>query len=143
MGIETTVLPDNVLRRMSPADRRVMGKAGLTAEEAREKAMARSERELQNTIANYLRLHGIWFDQDSMAHKRRGTKGAPDFLVCYRGRFLAWECKIFGAGLKPDQVVARDEILRNGGEWRLIRSLQEVQAHLREVDSKLKDEGGI
>ena len=59
------VLPNNILVRMSPADRKQLGKAGLTAAECAEKAAVKNERELQKLIANELLRNGIYYTQSA------------------------------------------------------------------------------
>jgi hypothetical protein len=122
---------------MSPADQRACSPSGRTPAEARAAAVAKDERELQRQVANYLRLLGVPFYQSRMDRKTTMAKGAPDFLLCRRGRFIAWEAKTpWAAVLRPEQALARDAILAAGGEWRLITTLAEAQAHLRELDAR-------
>jgi predicted Ser/Thr protein kinase len=120
---------------MDPADRKRLGKAGVTRAEAIEKAALRSERDLQNQIANYLRLHGIWFDQDAMHKRRTGTTGTPDFLFAINGRACAIEAKFGDGDLKPAQVAAIAAMKKD--RWRVVvvKSLPEVISFLKEVST--------
>lgn len=134
MSVKLEALTDNLLRRMNPDDRKSLGKAGRTSDEAMAAFVARSEKELQDAIAKLLSLRGIWFDRDGMHKRRTGTIGAPDFQFPYRGKFVSWETK-YGAGkLDATQERVRDAILKQGGEWRLITSLDEARAHLEELN---------
>ena len=129
------VVPGNLLSCMSEADQRRFSRTGKTPTEAREAAMAKDERELQRQIANYLRLHGIWFTQSRMDRRTSNTVGTPDFIFCYRGRFVAWEVKCpWSRALRPEQQKAADAIIEAGGEWRLVTSLSEGKEHLEEMD---------
>jgi len=128
------ILPENILRCMSPADRASLGKGGRTADECRSAACDRAEKDLQKDIRQYLGMLGLWSDYDAPHKRRTGTVGAPDFIFPYRGHFVAWEVKVGRNNLDPDQVRARDAIVKQGGEWRLVRSLFDCQAHLREID---------
>jgi hypothetical protein len=102
---------------------------------ARDKAILRDEKQLQNQVANELRRRGLWFDQDGMNRRRTGTIGTPDFLFPFHGRFVAFECKCpWSRKLRPEQESARDAIIAQGGEWRLITSLVEAMGHLRELE---------
>lgn len=96
---------------------------------------AGQERELQRDIAQYLRLHRIWFDQDSMAKRRRGTIGTPDFLFCYRGVAVGCEAKTSTGKLSPEQDQAHELMRANG--WRIIvaRSVADLQVLMRSIDS--------
>jgi hypothetical protein len=136
----TGILPQNIVDRMAPADRAAIGQK--TSTEAREAAIVKSERELQKQIAGYLRLLNVPFYQSRMDRKTTMQKGTPDFLVCRKGRFVAWEVKTpWCAVLRPEQAIERAKILSEHGDWRLITSLAEAQAHLREIDGVQVREG--
>lgn len=135
--VVSRVLPENFLRLISAEERKAIGQP--SAAEAVSKFVDRSEKKLQGEIAGYLRLHGLWFDQDAMHKRRTGTNGAPDFQFPYRGKngrccFVAWEVKTATGKLRDDQEHARVMIEAQGGQWRLIRSLTDAQTHLREID---------
>ncbi len=73
-----TVLPEKILRLLSPEDRKSLGAAGMTAEEAMLKAEVKNERALQVLIINLLRLKGIeplWHRTDK---RSAATVGWPD-----------------------------------------------------------------
>jgi hypothetical protein len=124
----------NIIERMAPADRAALGRK--TSAEARADAVAKDERELQKQIASYLRLLGLWFSQSRMDRRTSNTVGTPDFVFPYAGgRYVAWEVKCpWSRSLRPEQAKAREAIIAQGGEWRLVTSLAEAQAHLRELD---------
>lgn len=124
-------LPDNILTKMSAVDRRKLGVQ--TGEEAQAAFVAKSERELQNVIAQYLRLKGLWFYQSRMDKATSTAKGCPDFILNVRGRFVAWEVKHGKGKLRPEQERVRDMILAQLGEWRLITSLGQAMEHLHEI----------
>ncbi len=52
-----------------------------------------------------------------------GNSGAPDFLVCLRGRFVGIECKANGGKPTPLQLKNFDAIEDAGGAWLLIDEL--------------------
>jgi hypothetical protein len=132
-------LPQNLINRMAPADRAALGKK--TSAEMRAAAAVKDERELQRQVANYLRLLGVWFSQARMDRRATATVGTPDFVFPYRGRYIAWEAKTpWAPVLRPEQASARTHIIAQGGEWRLITTLGEAQAHLRELDGVLPRE---
>jgi hypothetical protein len=134
--VASTVLPDHVLRCMDPADRATLGKAGMTAEEATRKFVSGEERKLQNLIANYLNLHGIYYETDRMDKKPTGAKGRPDFRICFRGKFLGLEVKVAGGKVKPEQQAALDRIAECGGIGLVVWSLADVQQVLRAIDKQ-------
>jgi hypothetical protein len=130
------MLPANITRCMSEADQRAVSSSGKSAAETRAAAVAKDERELQKQLANYLRLLGLWFTQSRMDRRTSNTVGTPDFVFPYRGAAVYWEVKCpWSRALRPEQAKAREAILKQGGEWRLITCLAEAQAHLRELDA--------
>lgn len=130
-------LPRNITACMSPADQRAI--LGRTPAETREKAIAKDERELQKQIANYLRLLGVWNIQSRMDRRTSNTLGTPDFVFPYKGNAVFFECKCsWSKSLRTEQAHARNEILKQGGIWKLITSLADAQECLRELDSESK-----
>jgi len=133
------MIPQHIIDRMNAEDRAALGQR--SSAEARANAIAKDERELQKQIASYLRLLKLWHVQSRMDRKTSNTVGTPDFLFPYKGknderaRWVAWEIKCpWSPSLRPEQAHARDQILAQGGEWKLVTSLAEAQAHLREID---------
>ena len=63
------VLGDGFLKALPAAERRKLGKAGMTSEEAILAFSARKEKELQRQVWNELNRRGIYFDTDNM-HRR-------------------------------------------------------------------------
>jgi hypothetical protein len=119
------LLPNHFLEKMDPAERRKLGKAGMTASEAAAKQIARSERDLQNLIANELLRRGIWFTRSAMNRPTTNTVGTPDFVFCVKGRFCAVEVKFAKGRVRPEQATAIADIALNGGAAKVVRSFQE------------------
>lgn len=131
----TGMLPENILSRMAPEDREALGERGRTNNDRREQAIAKDEREIQKQVAGYLRLLNLWHVQSRMDRRTSNTVGTPDFIFVRKGKPVFWEVKCpWSRSLRPEQAKAREAILAEGGEWRLITSLAEAQAHLREID---------
>lgn len=128
-------LPDNILRLMRPEDRAALGKAGVTTAEATEKCKAGMEKQLQNEIRNYLRLRDIWFDWDATHARRRGTRGAPDFMFAIMGVPCAVEAKTEKGRVSAEQEKAHEAMRANG--WRVIiaTSIMDVKALLDLITS--------
>jgi hypothetical protein len=121
-----TAIPENILKRMSPADRAKLGKAGRTMSEAFAVSEARSEKELQTQVAQWLSLRGYWFARSRMDKRTGNTLGCPDFLVAVNGRFVAIECKSATGKLSADQEAARESLQKNGAVYILARKLTDV-----------------
>lgn len=146
------ILPDKILRLLSPEDRKKLGKAGLTKPEWESKWQARNERDLQKQIAQLLGLHGIaycWHRTDRRSH---ATIGWPDFTFCVEGEYdcssegynitptyaCAWEIK-FGDGelsIEQKQMAVRLQSPPNNWRWRVIRSLDEAIEELKQMGSE-------
>src|ERR1043165_8946289 len=106
---KATVLPNNYLKCLSAKDRKALGKAGLTAEEAIAAYEAKSERELQRQIVSLLRLKGIEPIVSRMDKRTSNNIGTPDILFAVIGSYrasdtaCAWEVKLPGRDLSEDQ----------------------------------------
>jgi hypothetical protein len=137
------VLPENILRCLSPADRKSLGKAGMTAEEALQRAAIRNERHLQTLIVNLLRLRGIeplWHRTDRTS---AATIGWPDITfavmrppnIGWANTLSAclWEVKLPGQPLSPEQEKMIGVLRTPPNAWRIsiIHSVDEALEDLR------------
>lgn len=111
------VLPDHVLRLMSPEDRAKLGKAGQTAAEAREKFDARLERTMHDEFERWLGLHRdkLYWDHSRMDRATSNRVGHPDFVIQRAGRVLNIEFKVLGAPIRTKQIEVHEWIARTGG----------------------------
>jgi len=135
-------LPNNILRRIAPGDRQPLGKAGQTMDEANVKHDLKCERELQKQVYNFLLLKEsegkLWFAYQNPTKRATGRIGTPDFVVCYQGHFVAFECK-FGAGVCTDeQLHAIRKINDAGGTAVVVRDLDEVRDWLKTIDESIE-----
>lgn len=108
------LLPDHVLRLMSPGDRKELGKAGLLASECIEKAQARSERAEQKTFASWLGLRGLYYIQARTDKRSTIRVGHPDFSIFRAGRVLFVEMKGEGGRLSEEQEQCISELTSEG-----------------------------
>ncbi len=126
-------IPDNILRRMAPEDRKVYGKAGMTLEELEVKNSLQSEEELQEATASLLRLRNIRCFRSRMDKRPTGPTGWPDFIFAVRGRACAFECKRFGESPEPHQSEVMAALTNDGWFVRVVRSELQVVKALNEV----------
>ena len=71
-------------------------------------------RRLGERLQEEFKTEGWW----AMIHGSQfGQAGAPDFIGCYRGIFVAIECKNPKGKLTALQKLARDRIKEAGGYW--------------------------
>jgi hypothetical protein len=61
-------------------------------------------------------LEGIWYEKIQQLAKR----GTPDLLICYRGKFFAWELKVAGGTVSKLQSYTLGKISEAGGKARIV-----------------------
>lgn len=89
-----TFLTNNLLKRLSPADRKSLGKAGMTTDEGVRVFQHNYEKQLQSQMCQLMDQRGIFFSRSRMDKKTTIRKGMFDFTVYLPGgKFLAVETK--------------------------------------------------
>jgi hypothetical protein len=126
--MNSKILPEHVLRCVSPEDRAKMGKAGLTAEEANEKGLARAERDLQKEIVQYLNLRNITVLWHRMDKKSHATIGCPDLLFCKDGVPWGIEVKTSAGRVRAEQYETMRKMTVDGWQCAVVRSFQEFHS---------------
>lgn len=133
-----SVLPDNILKLMRPEDRAALGKAGLTASEAIERAEWKLEEELAQLVINYLGLYGIPRDcimrarPDKAATINRGWTDLT-FLArrsCYEWVPCGWELKTTTGTVSKIQHDTHAALKANGWQIAIIRSVDDARNEL-------------
>ncbi len=132
------VLPDNILRCMSPEDRKPLGKAGKTAAECAEKQEYEQEKELQSQIAQFLRLKGIPCIIPPFGKKSQLPEGWPDVSLAYMGVPLAIEAKSATGKLRPEQEEMHALLRAQGWIVHTVRSLEQVRSILKIIEEHHK-----
>jgi hypothetical protein len=80
-----TILPENLLKLMSPADRKQYGRAGWTAEDCQERVDLRLERKLHADFSGFLRRHEFGLVIHTDPRKKSPIRpGWPDFSIFSR-----------------------------------------------------------
>lgn len=69
-----------------------------------------------------------------------GRKGVSDLIVCYRGLFLAPECKRPGEDATEAQEDFLREVEKAGGVASVVRTLEDVEDMLEEARARIGDE---
>src|SRR5439155_10380413 len=140
----TTVLPEKMLRLLSPADRKSIGQ--MTADEAFRKAEVKNEGDLQRQIISLLRLKGIEPLWHRMDKRSAATIGWPDITFCVEGGYdevdghittpiygCVWEIKFRAQdqpSIEQQQMHLRLSTLPNCWRVRVIRSVDEALEEL-------------
>ena len=84
------------------------------------------ESDLIRKISEYLKTVQslfFWKEHGGMY----GTAGIPDIIVCYRGRFIALECKVGKNNPTVLQAQTIRQIIAAGGYAMVVRTLEEVR----------------
>jgi hypothetical protein len=135
--MDVRLLNSKWVEMVSVEDRKRLGIA--TAEELMKKAWAKTERQLQNQIVQYLGLRGIEVVRSRMDRKTTGVKGTPDLIFSVRGpcgipRPCAFEVKMDNGVVSRAQndMLQRMKASPNCWDVRVVRSLIEVVDLMRE-----------
>lgn len=142
-------LPENILKRMSKADRAKLGKSGLLACEAQARYNAKSEKRVHTQIENWLRLNDIFYVHSRTDRKTTNQVGLPDFLFAWpfagEIRPVAVEVKVNGNKLSPEQAKVRQQMIRNWWKYFLVSSLGDMieQINLTQIDDTTETERAV
>lgn len=143
MGIDSKVLPDAFLSKMDKADRKRLGKAGVTNAEAQAKQAFKREKELQQRCIAMLRLRGIFVAFSRMDKKAGTVVGTPDLIFCVprakrHGVPCAFECKLPGCHPTPEQVRVMQQMMDNGWFIRVITSEEQFLETLKTLETGVR-----
>lgn len=95
------------------------------------------EARFKEKLRKYLTRRGIFYS-DIFQDGVHGKKGDPDIVACYRGCYIAFECKSATGSLKELQKLRRDQILASGGRHVKARNMEQVENILKEIDEELE-----
>lgn len=123
-------LTDAIRRMLPPEEKKRLGVAALTMSELIDRVSVKTERDLQNQVAAFLRLKDIPFYTSRMDRRTTNRVGQPDFLCCVppRGILLGLECKLPGEEPTEDQWREIKAIKAAGGIAWVVHSLAEVKS---------------
>jgi hypothetical protein len=125
------VLGDGFLKALPEPERRKLGRAGITSEEAIVRYSTKKEKDLQGLIWNELHRRGVYVESDRMDKRTSGKKGRADFRCCVKdargdGRWLSLECKVGAGTLTSEQGAEAARLRASGGKFVVVRSLEEA-----------------
>ena len=84
------------------------------------------ESALQRAIIRALETRGCYVVNVVVA----GRTGTPDLIVCHEGHYIALEVKLPKQQPTAIQLVERQRVLRAGGAFAVVRSVEEALAVL-------------
>ena len=128
MRINEKLIPGNIVRLMSPADRKALGI--LTPDERTAKADDRAEKELQRLCEQELSRRGIEYIH--LSFRAREKRGYPDLTFALDGVPVAVELKSATGKLSPDQVKVMQRMERNGWRTHVVRSFEQFRKIIKE-----------
>ena len=83
-----------------------------------------NESQLKKQVTKYLKsIPGLWFYHPA----DRWIVGIPDFIICYKNRFIAIELKREGKFLNKIQEYILKKIQEAGGKAGVARNVEEVK----------------
>ncbi len=113
-----TLLPDNILSKIAdPAEKKRLGRAGLTMPELLAKNSNESEKTLHSQYIGFLRRHGFkpWHIVHAPMNKRSQLpEGFPDFQIQRGGKHLYIEFKVGSNTLDPMQEIVIADLIADG-----------------------------
>jgi len=129
------ILPDNILKRMSPEERKKLGKGGVTADEAQTVYSDGQEKQLQKDIGGLLNQlpHKPYVIQSPYG-KKTLNPGQADFVICYRGYWLSLEAKCGKNKQSMEQIMDEAKVANAGGRYYVVRTCQEVREIFQHID---------
>jgi hypothetical protein len=130
-----TVLSEGLLKALPEAERKRLGRAGITQAQAKATFNRGEEKKLKDLVVNELNRRGAWIFDQPMSKKTRGRPGVPDIIGCYRGYFFSVELKATGETLRPDQAQEAVAIRKANGRFVLAYSLADVTEALQGIDA--------
>lgn len=105
------------------------------------------EKDVQNTICEYLKLHNYFFWRNNntpifgknnggkMTYRAMGKyamKGLPDIIIIFKGKFIGIEVKRQGINaLRPEQQAFQDTCIAHGAIYLVVHSLEELTDNLK------------
>lgn len=126
MGTNINEMSDRARAMIAPEHRKELGI--LTAQEAEIKNETQAERDLQNSIRQYLNQREIDYINPPMNKKSTLPLGWPDFTLVFKGVPLTFECKVQGRKQSIEQNNRERSMLRNGWRYIVITSLADLKS---------------
>lgn len=120
----TSLLPDHVLRLMSPEDRKAIKQT--TAEEDGAKYNQKLEREDHRTFSKWCSLNGIYYLWSRTDKAVTIQVGHPDFSLFHKGLTLFIEFKRPGQKLSKEQEDRKDWLTKQHFDYFVCYSAEEA-----------------
>lgn len=89
------------------------------------------EKDIQHRIIKFLKSIGAYVIKTILSNRN----GIPDIIVCYKGKFLAFEVKDLKGKITPLQEYNIKLINESGGNAYIVRSVEEVKRILDAIEN--------
>lgn len=90
------------------------------------------EQDIVDKIKTYLKdVPNLFFWKEHGG--QYGTAGIPDIIVCYKGRFIAFECKLPGRKPTVLQAITLKKIMLAGGIACVVTSLEQAKQVIENI----------
>ena len=90
------------------------------------------EQEIVNDIKKYLQtIPNLFYWKEHGG--QFGTAGIPDIIVCYKGKFIAFECKRPGGKPTVLQKITINKIAKANGIVKIVTSVEEVKQIIENI----------
>jgi hypothetical protein len=113
MGIDPAMLTEAQLRLIPEADRKPLGKLGLTKAEALRQETFKLERKIHDEFSGFCQRNQITIWHSNPVRKSSIRPGLPDFLCWKSGRAIAIEFKVAPNKLTTEQEIVFTELKAN------------------------------
>jgi hypothetical protein len=91
-----------------------------------------NEKEIVNRIKEYLKtLEGCFYWKEHGG--QFGQAGIPDLIICYKGRFIAFEVKTEKGKLTVLQALTIRQIQKAGGTAAVVRSVDDARRVIESI----------
>lgn len=99
------------------------------------------EAKVKKKVKEYLQSIGAWYYMP--VSNGMGRVGCPDILVCYSGRFLAFETKALGKreNVTANQMREINDIQRANGLAHVVDDVEQVVAIMEKLNDQIVKEG--
>ena len=100
--------------------------------------MATPESDFKRQLRKYLDDRGIYYT--NIQGGFGVAPGAPDMILCVEGHFLALESKTYRGRQSDDQKIHQAKIEANGGQYHLVKTLDQAKQIIDEIISNSRPE---
>ena len=125
-----------LVEKMSDGSRRELWSVGYDTRTGSEVVAAgevKSEKALHEQVKGWLDRKGVSYVHGRMDKKSTVGVGVSDFVICWKGRFVAVELKTKTGKVRETQLLWGERVKENGGEFAVIRSYEDFRVFMESM----------